>query len=259
MLAATNDAVAERARQWRLDDLRAVCDVLQPWEYGLFARSRRYPRYFVFNVVLVQQELPLGAEELIAIADEHLAGLEHRCVEFVSAEHGLALRAEFGRRGWRTALHLRMRHEGPRPRLDTDAHVEELPYEAAHELRLRWHQEDFPDVDARDHFADAAELSRLRDARVLAVTRGGRPVAFAQLERRGDGAEISDVYVHPDHRGQGIGTALTRAAILHAPDVRDLWIQADADDRPQHLYARLGFRTVTRELKFLRPRGGESV
>ena len=52
-----------------------------------------------------------------------------------------------------------------------------------------------------------------RDVRVLAVAEEGRPIAFAQLERAGSGAEITQVYVHPDHRGGGRGTAMTRAAI----------------------------------------------
>jgi ribosomal protein S18 acetylase RimI-like enzyme len=62
------------------------------------------------------------------------------------------------------------------------------------------------------------------------------------LEHDGQSAEIAQVYVHPKHRGRGIGTALTRAAIDAAGAVRDLWIVADDEDRPKDLYARLGFR-----------------
>ena len=81
-----------------------------------------------------------------------------------------------------------------------------------------------------------------RDVRVLAVHDGDRPIAFAQFERAGDAAEITQVFVHPDYRGGGRGTAMTRAAIEAAGDVRDLWIAADDEDRPKELYARLGFR-----------------
>ena len=79
-----------------------------------------------------------------------------------------------------------------------------------------------------------------RGVRVLAVHDGDRPIAFAQLEHDGDAAEISQVFVHPDYRGGGRGTAMTRAAIEAAGDVRDLWIVADDEDRPKELYARLG-------------------
>ncbi len=78
------------------------------------------------------------------------------------------------------------------------------------------------------------------------------PVAFAQLERVGAAAEIAGVYVHPEHRGGGLGTALTRAAIEAAGSVRDLWIGADDEDRPKELYARLGFRPVWTVMEFTR-------
>ena len=92
------------------------------------------------------------------------------------------------------------------------------------------------------YHAQAREVAQRRDVQVLAVRDGGAPVAFAQLERDGSVAEITQVYVHPEHRGGGRGTAMTRAAIEAAGDVRDLWIAADDDDRPKELYARLGFR-----------------
>jgi GNAT superfamily N-acetyltransferase len=91
-----------------------------------------------------------------------------------------------------------------------------------------------------------------RNAQVLAVVDDGEPVAFAQLERDGEAAEIAQVYVRPDHRGGGRGTAITRAAIDAAGDVSDLWIVADDEDRPKHLYARLGFRPAWTTMEFLR-------
>ena len=62
---------------------------------------------------------------------------------------------------------------------------------------------------------------------------GGAPVAFAQIERAGDSAEIAQVYVRPEFRGSGRGTSLTAAAIRAAGTVRDLWIVADDEDRPK--------------------------
>ena len=77
-------------------------------------------------------------------------------------------------------------------------------------------------------------------------------MAFAQLERDGGAAEITHVYVHPEHRGAGRGTAMTRAAVEAAGDVPDLWIIADDEDRPKQLYARLGFRPAWVTMEFLR-------
>jgi ribosomal protein S18 acetylase RimI-like enzyme len=92
---------------------------------------------------------------------------------------------------------------------------------------------------------------------VIAALEGGAPIGFAQIERAGDAAEVAAVYVDTAHRGGGLGTAMTRAAVLAAGDVADLWIVADDEDRPKHLYERLGFRPVWTSMEFLRlPEGG---
>jgi hypothetical protein len=45
---------------------------------------------------------------------------------------------------------------------------------------------------------------------------------------------------------------MTRAAISAAGDVQDLWIVADDEGQPKHLYARLGFRPAWTALEALR-------
>ena len=150
-----------------------------------------------------------------------------------------------------------MHHEADPPPGE-DARVEEIPYDAVHDLRVAWHREDFPEHDVAaagehpDFFAQAREMAFRRAARVLAVLDGGVPVGFALLEHEGDSAEIAQVYVHPGHRGRGIGTALTRAAIGAAVGVRDLWIVADDEGRPKELYSRLGFRPAWTAVEALR-------
>lgn len=91
-----------------------------------------------------------------------------------------------------------------------------------HDLRVAWHREDFPDQDSAAYHAQSREVALRRGAEVLAVREGRAPVAFAQLERDGAAAEITQVYVHPQYRGGGRGTGMTRAAIKAASDVRDL-------------------------------------
>jgi GNAT superfamily N-acetyltransferase len=143
-----------------------------------------------------------------------------------------------------------MRHAAPTPPGE-DVAVEELPYDTVRDLRVAWHLEDFPDQDATAHYAEARNVSPRRDAQILAVLETDAPVAFAQLERDGDAAEITQVYVQPEYRGHGHGTAITREAISAAADVRDLWIVADDEDRPKQLYARLGFRPAWTAMEFL--------
>src|SRR5205807_1633398 len=144
-----------------------------------------------------------------------------------------------------------MRYEGKPP--PATVAVAEVSYDAVQDLRDAWHEEDFPDLAISDEFlAQAREVALRRNARVLAVRDGGELVAYAQLEREGPDAEVSDVYVRSDNRGRGLGTAVTQAAIAAAGAARDLWICADDEDRPKHLYARLGFRPVTTTMEFTR-------
>jgi ribosomal protein S18 acetylase RimI-like enzyme len=116
-----------------------------------------------------------------------------------------------------------------------------VPYNDVYDLRVAWLREDFPDHDMRGFIAEAGEAAQRRGAQVLAVREGDVPAGYAQLEHHEGSAEIAQVYVHPDHRGRGLGTALTRAAIEAGAGGRDLWIVADDEGRPKHLYARLGF------------------
>ena len=161
------------------------------------------------------------------------------------------MQVDFEAKGWKALRVLWMRHEAPLP-AGPDVSVEEVPYDSVHDLRVAWHQEDFPDEDPAGYHAQAREVALRRNAQVLAVRESGVPVAFAQLERDGAAAEITQVYVDPGHRGGGRGTAMTSAAIEAAGGVRDLWISADADDRPKELYARLGFRPVWVQMECVR-------
>jgi ribosomal protein S18 acetylase RimI-like enzyme len=233
----------ERARAWRHATHAAVCDVVEPWAHGTVVRATRHPSYFDYNLVRVEDDPAMSVDELAAFADHALAGLAHRRFDFDDVEVAEALRPGFRALGYRTLRLVWMRHEAPAPPGPQVA-VDEVPYDAVHELRVAWYGEDSADHEAGAYHEQARAVAMSRGARVLAVHEGERPIAFAQLEHAGDAAEITQVYVHPDYRGGGRGTAMTRAAIDAAADVRDLWIAADDEDRPKELYARLGFRPV---------------
>jgi ribosomal protein S18 acetylase RimI-like enzyme len=245
---------AQRALDWRRSALRAACDVIEPWEHGTVMRATRYPKYYDYNVVWVEGDPGLSASELIEVADTHLGDLEHRRLDFEVAEAGARVSPELEACQWEPTRLLWMRHSEPVP-TDRSIEVEEADYDSVLELRLAWHREDFPDVDSRDYIANARELAMTRDVQVIAVRDAGTLVGFAQLERANGSAEVAQVYVHPEHRGSGRGTAITRAAIAAAGEVDDLWIVADDDDRPKQLYARLGFRGAWTSYEFLRAPG----
>ena len=231
---------ARRAVAWHHSRHDAVCDVIEPWAHGTVVRATGYPTYWDYNAVRVEDDPGMAAEELMAFADEALAGLAHRRLDFDLASAADALRPAFEAAGWQSTRLLFMHHEEPPPSAAASG-VEEVGYDDVHALRVAWHHEDFPDLDTR-HLVHAREVALGRGARVLAAMEEGVPAGFAQLEHVGDGAEITQVYVHPDRRGGGLGTALTTASIAAAGVVRDLWIAADDEDRPKLLYERLGFR-----------------
>ena len=231
----------------------AVCDTVEPWEHGTVVRASRYPTYFDYNLVRVEDHAELSVDALVAFADEALAGLTHRRVMFEVAAAGEPLRAGLESLGWKATPLVWMLHAGGAPPGHPTVRVEPVPYDAVHELRVGWLAEEFPDLDVTDFLADARDLAISRGAEILAVVEDGEPVGFAQLERVGDAAEITDVFVRADRRGRGLGTAITQAAIGAAGEVGELWIVADADDRPKDLYARLGFRPVWTDLDFLHP------
>jgi ribosomal protein S18 acetylase RimI-like enzyme len=237
---ADTDAGA-RARAWAYGRRRVVCDVVEPWAHGTVLRATHLPDYWDFNVVQVDGDPGMGAGELVAFADEVLAGCAHRRIDFDDVGVGDRLREEFSALGWRSLRLVYMRHEadpGPAP----DLGVEEVAYDDVRDLRVAWHEEDFPDQGPTGYHEQARSVAMAHGARVFAAARDGETVGFAQLEHAGHGAEVTQVYVHPDHRGCGLGTAITRASIDAAGPVADLWISADDEDRPKELYRRLGFR-----------------
>ncbi|MHB8241318.1 MAG: GNAT family N-acetyltransferase [Solirubrobacteraceae bacterium] len=246
--AADPGAARSRARAWRDACHAAICDSIEPWAHGTVVRASSYPRYYDFNVVRVEDEPGLDVDALASFADDALAGLDHRRLDFDCLSAAEQRRGGFEAMGWRATRLLWMRHERPAPR--TDVAVEVAPYDVAQPLRELWHM-DFNDHSPKEYHRQAREVALRRGAETLVIRdRGGSPIAFAQLER--EAAEITEVYVHPDHRGRGLGTALTLSAIERAGEVRELWITADDEERAKDLYARLGFVPVWTSMNFLR-------
>jgi GNAT superfamily N-acetyltransferase len=243
------ESAYERALAWRAAGLAQLCDVAEPWEYGTIWRASRYPKYWAYNLVRVERAPGMSAGELVELAETALAGLEHRRIDF-DPEPG-ALRGELEALGWRSWRLVLMRHEQT-PSLTASHHVEEVAFPATRELQIAWHAEDYPGHELGDHLNEAVEVARLRETRAFAVLEAGEPVGYSTLERIGNQAEVAAAYVRPELRGNGIGTALTLAAIAAGREHDDLLIWADAEDRPKQLYERLGFRPAWTMTEFLR-------
>jgi hypothetical protein len=109
-MSAGRDAAA-RARAWQHGVQATVCDVLEPWDHGTVLRATRYPSYFDFNVVRVEEDPQMSVDALVAVADEALAGLDHRRVDIEPPGVAESMRADFEARGWLTQRLVWMRHD----------------------------------------------------------------------------------------------------------------------------------------------------
>jgi len=112
--------------------------------------------------------------------------------------------------------------------------------------------------DPASYLSALAEIDR-GPGRVLVAEVGGQVVGVCQLivfrhlqNRGGLCAEVESVHVHPDHRGNGIGGVLMRAAVQQARELGCYRVQLTSNNaRPEahRFYERLGFEPSHRGFK----------
>ena len=82
---------------------------------------------------------------------------------------------------------------------------------------------------------------------ILTARRDGRIIGYAMLIRdaTGDSAELSKMYLLPDHHGAGASKALMELALATAEEwgARRLWLGVNQENqRAQRFYAKSGFK-----------------
>ena len=103
----------------------------------------------------------------------------------------------------------------------------------------------------QDHLPPVARkvLTSAREQSFMSIRDGDEVLAIARLSISGGWAGITAVEVHPGHRRQGLGVAVTAAAGQEAArrGASRLFLQVEVDNAPaQALYAGLGFRVSHR-------------
>jgi ribosomal protein S18 acetylase RimI-like enzyme len=232
----------ESFRRWHVPWKERVCDEVWPFSHGTVLRSSSYPDFWEYNCLRLDR--PMETVELIAVADRELVDCTHRLVEWMVPMPDGVVR-ELRERGWMADPLIYLRHDG-RAVLEDCRELVEVDYDTVRELRDIWHREDFGDYTETEAFhAQAREVAELAGVRVIAAIDDGYPTGFAQVETHDGGSEVTQVFVHPERRGEGLGGALTAQAIRVASEAApQVWICAERDNRPRRLYQRLGFRPV---------------
>jgi GNAT superfamily N-acetyltransferase len=113
-------------------------------------------------------------------------------------------------------------------------------------------------ADLAPYRAALAEIDRGPGAVLVAEVEGQlvgvcQLIVFRHLQNRGGRcAEVESVHVHPDHRGQGIGGILMRAAVQRARELGCYRVQLTSNTaRPEahRFYEQLGFEPSHRGFK----------
>ncbi|HEY4025016.1 MAG TPA: GNAT family N-acetyltransferase [Candidatus Dormibacteraeota bacterium] len=224
---------------------------------GFAVLDNRYPVSYEHNRLYVTG--PVAAEVLLAQAERVLRRRQHRQIAVLHDELGRRLAPGLLAAGYHQEHDLLMVLAGVPEQAVPGVAVERVPLAALDRAVARSWTEQYPDVleaelrqlvERRAVTAAACELSS------HAVRVDGEVVAWCHLYRVGGEAQVENVNTLPAWRGRGFAKAVVLDAVAAALEAGcDLvFLVADRDDWPQHLYERLGFSPAGEQHSFLRTR-----
>lgn len=242
-LLATIEAAFERT-------LRLIAATAESVRFGSSLRTPELPLVWTLNQLRVTA--PVGIDELLDVVEECQSDLPYRHVVVRHPVAIVQLEASLGERGWRIEHDVVMALTGRAARDEPDARVVALSEDQMLELMATWLCEERFEV-SEDGLAQVLEYNR-REGRCFDELRLGvldadaTPLSVTKLRTDGGFGWVEDVYTLPAARRRGHARTLVGHAVDLALDegCGVVAIVADADDWPQHLYARVGFRPVGR-------------
>ncbi|MEV5768475.1 GNAT family N-acetyltransferase [Micromonospora sp. NPDC052213] len=222
-----------------------------------------FPASYDHNKVILTA--PVEPAEALAAVDRVLGGvgLGHRMV-VADDLNGVACAPTFVDAGYQHAINLIMGHTGAAPDRPADPaiRVEQVDLDALREsTRYEW-REQLPHasdevvdqlVERRAtllHGADEVAFLAVRDVAGRVLSR-----ADVYIDSAHRIAQIEDVMTSRAYTGRGYARAIMADGLrrAHAACCDLVFVVADAQDWPRHLYARLGYATVGRIHVFVRP------
>jgi ribosomal protein S18 acetylase RimI-like enzyme len=231
----------------------------EDFAWGTAYLDEAFPLRYDANHLWIDAPAPAaGVGDLVAEADRILggAGLTHRKVMVAREDEGSRWSMGFGELGYRISRLLTMAvGREPGEAVDPSA-VDVVSFAEARDV--------IEAVNAREPYGTSAEvvrqltdyhgkLERELGCRFYVARVDGEIGAFCELYGLGPIAQVEDVNTLEEFRGRGLAKAVVSAAVRDArADGADLiFLYADADDWPQHLYARLGFRPLGYGLEYV--------
>jgi predicted GNAT family acetyltransferase len=248
----------ERALAFMDAGSERTVEQLVPTRYGPVYVDTRLPLVHDLNFLRADEPNGASAEELAAEAEQVQAaarGIRHRRVNVRTDAERERLEPGFVALGWQPERFVLMAFRGTRAST-CDERVRAVDEPS---IRPLWREA----IRSQPHGRDETLVEQILEHRRLAVeavpTRlfaaeaGGKLVAHAELYSEDGIGQVENVVTLPAYRNRG----LARSLVLHSvetslADGNDLtFLVADADDWPQNLYERLGFRTIGRYARFL--------
>jgi ribosomal protein S18 acetylase RimI-like enzyme len=241
----------------RIDERTA--ERLEPTPYGRVVVHARLSRVHDLNFLRAERPGEATAEELAAEAErvQGAAGIGHRRVNLRDEAQRERLEPGFARLGWKPeSFVLMVQRRGPDRPSEHEISVVDEPA-----LRPLWAEATRNEPHGKDEALVQQILEHLRimseamPTHLFAAEVDGKLVAHAALYSDDGVGQVENVLTLPEYRSRRLARSLVLRAVAESHAVgNDLtFLVADADDWPRELYEKLGFESVGRYVRFLRP------
>ncbi|MEP6758701.1 MAG: GNAT family N-acetyltransferase [Actinomycetota bacterium] len=222
---------------------------VEPWRLGTAIYTEDFPGRYDSNFVRVERSVgSTTPAELAAEVDDLLAGVRHRELYVEDLGEGARLAAGFRDLGFAVDRLVSMVQSATPTDNRVLPTVEEVDATAVRQAVMATHlaiagssRED------AEMLADFRLVSEQRTGtRFFAARLDGELAAYCELYLHEGAAQIEDVNTLVAHRNRGAGRAVVLAAAVagRAAGADLVWLLADEDDWPRHLYAKLGFEAL---------------
>ncbi len=220
---------------------------------------------FKYDANMILADRPLGdvtAEEVSATLDRLYDGMRHRELEVADEVDAERLAFVLAEQGYRIDRLVVMAHRRA-PDREPDLYAAEPTDPAtahAFQLDLTSREPWGKDGEVAEQIVSHAEsLLRSVDGTLLTQRIDGQLAGSCELYVHGDVAQVESVNTLEEFRGRGVARNVVLRAVheAKAAGAELVFLFADQDDWPQHLYQRMGFDPIGTSRVYMRVPEGE--